>query len=282
MRKKVKSFDFKKNLILSYLLINFLVLVHFAQVVKGDKTESEDSASVPQADTLTKERKVFNHSFGAGEKLVFKVRWGPISAGTATMSIPEVIDYKGRECYRIVSTAESNKFFSTFFKVRDQVESFMDKEGLYTLHFEKHLREGKFKADRYVEFDQENHIAIEGKDTIQVPSFVQDVLSAFYYVRTQPLEVGKSLFVDNHADKKNYPLEVKVLRKERIEVEAGIFDCLVVEPILQTSAIFEQKGSLTVWLTDDHKKMPVLMKSKVVIGSIATELTEYSLGKIEE
>jgi hypothetical protein len=104
------------------------------------------------------------------------------------------------------------------------------------------------------------------------------VLSAFYYVRTQPLEIGKSLFIDNHADKKNYPLEVKVIRKERIEVEAGTFDCLVVEPILQASAIFEQKGSLTVWLTDDHIRMPVLMKSKVVIGSIATELTEYCLG----
>jgi hypothetical protein len=233
-------------------------------------------------DTLITERKVTNHSFGAGERFVFKVRWGPIVAGTAIMSIPEIIDYKGRKCYRIISTAESNKFFSTFFKVQDQVESYMDKEGLYSLHFEKHLREGKFKADRYVEFDQVNHIAVEGDDTIQVPPFVQDVLSAFYYVRTQPLEVGESLFVDNHADKKNYPLEVKVLRKERIEVEAGTFDCLVVEPILQASAIFEQKGSLTVWLTDDHIKMPVLMKSKVVIGSIATELTEYYLGKPEE
>ncbi len=282
MREKFKSFDFKKALLPSYLLIQLLLLVYLAQAATGEKKVSEDTATVPPTDTLSKVREVSNHSFGAGEKLVFKVRWGPISAGTATMSIPEVIDYNGRKCYRIVSTAESNKFFSTFFKVQDRVESLMDKEGLHTLHFEKHIREGKFKADRYVKFDQENHIAIEGNDTIQVPSFVQDVLSAFYYVRTQPLEVGESLFVDNYADKKNYPLEVKVLRKERIEVEAGTFDCLVVEPILQTSAIFEQKGSLTVWLTDDHKKMPVLMKSKVIVGSIATELTEYCLGKAEE
>lgn len=283
MSRKVKLDFLEKILITSFLLIQLFMPVFFAQAMEKENSTLKDSSSVSlSVDTLTTERKLANHSFAAGERFVFKVRWGPISAGTATMSIPEVIDYKGRECYKIVSTAESNKFFSTFFKVEDRVESYMDKEGLYSLHFEKHLREGKFKADRYVDFDQENHIAVEGGDTIQVPPFVQDVLSAFYYVRTQPLEVGSSLFVDNHADKKNYPLEVKVLRKERIEVEAGTFDCLVVEPILQASAIFEQKGSLTVWLTDDQIKMPVLMKSKVVIGSIATELTEYYLGKTEE
>jgi len=198
------------------------------------------------------------------------------------MSVPEIMDYKGKKCFKIVSTAESSKFFSTFFKVQDRVESYMDTGGLYTLHFEKHLKEGKFRANRFVDFDQEKHIAVEGNDTMQVPHFVQDVLSAFYYIRTQNLEIGKSLFVDNHTDKKNYPLEVKVLRKEKIEVEAGTFECLVVEPILQSSAIFKQEGSLTVWLTNDHIKMPVLMKSKVVIGSIATELKEYHLGRIEE
>jgi len=131
-------------------------------------------------------------------------------------------------------------------------------------------------------FDQENHLAIynNGQDTFSVPAYVQDVLSAFYLIRTRELKVGQSIFVDNHADKKNYPLEVKVLRKERIKVPAGTFDCVVVEPILRASGIFQQKGSLTVWLTDDQIKMPVLMKSKVVIGSISTELTKYKLGEV--
>jgi len=113
-----------------------------------------------------------------------------------------------------------------------------------------------------------------------VAEYVQDVLSAFYFIRTQDLKVGKSLFVDNHTDKKNYPLEVKVLRKERVKVPAGTFNCVVVEPILKASGIFKQKGSLTVWLTDDEIKMPVLMKSKVIVGSISTELTNYRLGEV--
>ncbi|MGB7061705.1 MAG: DUF3108 domain-containing protein [Candidatus Zixiibacteriota bacterium] len=227
-------------------------------------------------------RVVSNRAFGVGERLEFSVGYGVIKAGTAVMEIPDIAKLDGRRCYHIVSTARSNKFFSVFFRVDDRVESFMDIYGLYSLRYDKHLREGKFRTDVSMVFDQANNLAIydAGKDTFEVAEYVQDVLSAFYFVRTQELTVGRSIFVDNHTDRKNYPLEVKVLRKERIKVEAGEFDCLVVEPILQTGGIFEQKGSLTVWLTDDEVKMPVLMKSKVVIGSISTELINYRLGEV--
>jgi hypothetical protein len=291
---------------LKYLLFSFLILsltglyknikaqeVPAETLSVKDTLQLKDTISVPQVtdtlpktqvpvDTLKTEREVLNLSFGVSERLKFKVRWGPIKAGNATMEIPEIIEYNGRKCFRIVSTAESSKFFSAFFKVRDRVESFTDVEGVYSLHFEKHIREGKFQADKSVDFDQLNHLALTDKDTIPVPPFVQDVLSALYYVRTQPLEIGKSLFVDNHTDKKNYTLEVKVLKKERVEVDAGTFDCVVVQPILQAAGVFEQKGTLTVWLTDDQKKMPVLMKSKVAIGSITTELTDYRPGRVGE
>ncbi len=227
-------------------------------------------------------RVVSNCAFGVGERFEFSVGYGVIKAGTAVMEIPEIVKLDGRKCYHIVSSARSNKFFSVFFKVDDRVESFMDVHGLYSLRYDKHLREGKFTADVSMVFDQHNNLAIynAGEDTFEVAEYVQDVLSAFYFVRTQKLTVGKSIFVDNHTDRKNYPMEVKVLRKEKVKVEAGEFDCLVVEPILQTPGIFEQKGSLTVWLTDDEVKMPVLMKSKVIVGSISTELTGYTRGEV--
>ena len=227
-------------------------------------------------------RVVTNHAFGVGERLEFSVGYGMIKAGTAVMEIPEIAKLDSRKCYHIISTAQSNKVFSVFFKVDDKVESFMDMYGLYSLRYDKHIKEGKFKADASMLFDQDNHLAIyhSGRDTFNVPEYAQDVLSAFYFVRTQDLQVGRSIFVDNHTDKKTYSLEVKVLRKERVKVEAGEFDCVVVEPLLKTPGIFEQKGSLTVWLTDDEVKMPVLMKSKVFIGSISTELVSYKLGEV--
>ncbi len=237
---------------------------------------------IPPLEEGKLKRVVTNRAFGVGERLEFSVGYGMIKAGTAVMEIPKMVKFGGKKCFNIVSTAKSNKFFSVFFKVDDKVESYMDVHELYSRGFDKHLREGNFRADVSMIFDQKNHLAIynNSQDTFSVPAHVQDVLSAFYFVRTQDLKVGKSIFVDNHTDRKNYPLEVKVLRKERKKVPAGTFDCVVVEPIMKASGNFKHKGSLTVWLTDDAIKMPVLMKSKVVIGSISTELINYRLGEV--
>jgi len=228
-------------------------------------------------------RKIENKSFGVGEKLEYSVNYGFINAGNAVMEIDTVIDIRGHKCFRVISTARSNKFFSTFYRVNDRVLSFIDVEGIYSLWFEKHLREGNFKSDRWISFHQDKNIAVNNKqDTLKVPEFVQDVLSAMYYIRTQPLEVGKAILVDNHTDNKNYPLEVKILRKEKIKVGAGKFECFVVEPLLQEGGgVFQHKGKLTVWLTDDQYRLPVLMKSKIFVGSISAELERYSVGKIE-
>lgn len=226
-------------------------------------------------------RKLPNAAFGVGEKLVFVIRWGPIHAGEAVMEIPDIVTIHGRKAYRILSRAATNRTFSTFFKVRDRVESLMDVKGLFSWHFEKHLREGKFRADIKEAFDQRHHFVISRGDTIRVSPYVQDVLSALYFVRTQPLVVGKPILVDNYADRKVYPLEVRVLKKERIKTKAGVFDCVVIRPILRSTGIFQQKGELTVWLTDDRTHTPVLMKSKVVVGSFVAELKKYTLGSVE-
>jgi hypothetical protein len=217
--------------------------------------------------------------FGAGEKLVFSVQYGLITAGEATLEVRNIANVNGRPCYRIVSDARTNDFFSKFYAVRDRYESFMDTTELYSLRYEKHVREGKFKRDETVEFDQTAHKATYKDKVVPIPPRVQDVLSALYYVRTLPLEVGQAVSIANHTDRKNYPLMVKVHGRERVKTEAGEFDCLVVEPILRGPGIFTQKGRITVWLTDDARRMPVLVKSKVVIGHVAAVLKSYQLPK---
>jgi hypothetical protein len=214
--------------------------------------------------------------FGAGEKLVFSVQYGLVTAGEATLEVRNLAALGGRPCYRILSDARTNDFFSKFFEVRDRYESYMDTTNLYSLRYEKHVREGKFKRDDIVDFDQVGHRAIYKNKKVPIPPRTQDVLSAMYYVRTLPLEVGQSIALANHTDGKNYPLIIKVLGRERVKVDAGEFDCIVVEPILRGPGVFTQKGRLTVWLTDDRRRMPVLMKSKVVIGHVAAVLKSYS------
>lgn len=215
--------------------------------------------------------------FGEGEKFTFAIQYGLIYAGDATLEIRNISVIDSVKAYHIISTARTSRTFDVVFKVRDRVESFMDYDNLFSLRFEKHIREGSFKRDERVDFDQRKHIAVYPDKTVPIPPNTQDFLSALYYARTLPIEEGQAISMANHSGGKNYPIYIKVHGRERVRVPAGEFDCLVVEPVLQTSSIFEHKGKLTIWVTDDTLRMPVLMRSKVVIGAFEAVLKEYVL-----
>ncbi len=247
-----------------------------AAAVPGDGPALQPASRLP---ALAQGGTVAMPPFGVGERLTFEIGYGFVKAGTAIMGIPGLVESDGRACYRIVSVAESNAFVSAFFPVRDVAESLLDVRDLVTRRFEKTLREGNYRAHDLVEFDHERQVAVypEREEVVPLASGTQDILSSLYVVRMLDLEVGRSVFIENHADRRNYPLEILVLRRERVTVPAGTFDCIVVEPRMKGAGLFSHKGRLWVWLTDDDRRLPVMMRSKVVIGSISAELAEYSL-----
>lgn len=272
----------KNILLFAIVACGVVPLVYFISVQYGvaqDVTILEQTAETEE-DAIG--RYVENIAFGVGERLQFDIGYGFINAGSAIMEVVDLVEFNERPAYQIVTTARSNKFFSSFYPVRDRVESIIDAVGLFSWRFDKELREGKYRAHRQYEFDQVGHKVVYKGDTITVKPYVQDALSILYYIRTQPLEVGIPIYIDNFTDGKNYPLEVTIHRKEHIKTKAGEFDCIVVEPLLKSAGVFKHEGRLTVWLTDDRLRLPVMMKSKVVVGSITAELTDYSLGQLEE
>ena len=262
------------------LMVGLLPIIYFVALWLGF-TQSALGESISPAADGGLDRRIENVAFGVGEKLTFDINYGFINAGTATVEVLNLIEYNNRPAYQIVSRAQSNSFFSTFYKVDDRLESIMDAVGMFSWRFEKILREGSYASDREFWFDQVEGQAFYEDDTFDVPRYVQDVLSAFYYVRTQELKVGTTLHIDHFDSGKFYPLEVKIHKRETITVSAGTFDCIVVEPMLKSVGAFKQEGTLKVWLTDDRLHMPVQMKSKVLVGSISAELTGYELGEIE-
>lgn len=221
-----------------------------------------------------------------GEKLTFKIRYGFIRAGTAKMSILSREDYKGQDAIHIQTTATNVSAFRWIYKVDDILNIYVNPKTMLPLYFEKKLREGSYKADLYIDYSYADSLAKgrfiryhgdmsirkEKKFEVDLRSSVHDVLTAFYFVRTQPLLVGESIEVTAHERQKIYDLEVKVYRKEVVDTEAGKFRCLLIEPLLKGEGIFKQKGRLKIWLTDDQYKIPVQMTSKVVVGHITTEL----------
>jgi len=239
----------------------------------GDTTEAP-VADVPEIPT--------RRTFGPGEYLQFSVRYGVVRAGDALLQVKGIRKVDGHDCYHLLSKAESNSFFDRVHKVRDRVESYLDTTLFVSRRFEKHIREGKYKKDEVLHFDPESlMVTYDGKEpkTFDIAPRSLDVLASFYFVRLLDLEIGHEYHIENHADKKNHPLRVKVHRRERVKVPAGTFDCLVVEPFLRSEGIFQQKGRLVIWLTDDARKLPVQMKSKTAIGWVSCVLTDYRESK---
>ncbi|MBT6715212.1 MAG: DUF3108 domain-containing protein [Elusimicrobiaceae bacterium] len=220
------------------------------------------------------------------EVLNFKISWKFIKAGEATIRNKGIVDIDGEQAYFIETTARSASIIDAFYRVRDVNHSWMSTKDYHSFGYGQSVKEGGFRRDEWVTFDYDNNKYYgqkKKKDGLirefdgELNKYVYDILGAFFYVRTKDLEVGKSVIVDVNNRRKTYPLEIEVIKKETIKVPAGKFDCIVVEPKLrEDSAIFINKGTLRVWLTDDEYKMPVLMRSKVFIGSVSVKLKSYS------
>lgn len=217
--------------------------------------------------------------FRAGERLRFSVQYGPIKAGSAWLEVPEMGDYEGHRTYVLVARAESNSFFSRFYRVKNRIESRWDADGRYSLRYAENRREGKHRAESEIVFDPDRGEArYHDGQVYPTPPQVQDALSSFYFTRFQALPLGGSVVFDYHASRKSMPLEVKVLGRERVKTPAGTFETVAIEPMLKAGGIFKNKGRLVIWLTDDERRMPVMMKSKVAIGSISVILQEAKSG----
>ncbi len=219
--------------------------------------------------------------FMDGEKLTFNVKYGIVNAAEATLEARTSV-YQGTPVWYLTTNARTHNFFDKFFKIRDRVESWWDKESLLPYKFSKNLQEGRYRQHRVHIYDharrrttyqrwsfRENRFENSEMD---MPIDAQDILSAFYYVRSQPLQVGKSVMVNITADGRNMPTEVLVHRKEKVKSIFGEVECLVIEPKLKGEALFKQTGNILIWVTNDAFKIPVKLESKISFGSFTATL----------
>ncbi len=225
-------------------------------------------------------------AFGVGEYLDFGIYVSlpgvgrvPLKGGHGILEIPNVVKRNGHICYWLRSKAYSTGLVGQLYPVNDIIESFMDVDSFYSYQFRKDVSEGKFKDKYTIDFDQKEHRAIR-KNTFNVETYVrvQDIISAFYYVRTLNLQPGDTIPIPYHDNGGNYPISVIVHRRERVEVKAGKFNCLVIEPVIKVEGLFKKKGRMLIWITDDKRKMPVKMESKIPVGSVQAVLLQYREG----
>jgi Protein of unknown function (DUF3108) len=276
---KMKTFQKILELLLFSLFLS--ALLHVAMIsgasgvggpVEGG-AEFPDPAALPEGNSPEPASAVNYQLHGSREKFYFDIYWLGIYVGNATLEAVNDAD-----TVSITSQVHSAPVISTFYKVEDYAESEL-KKGL-AAHFRIRQREGRYRSDKETIFDRDGgkvryfdyRKGTRAEHTLaKVPLW--DVISGFYFLRTQFLQVGERLSIDIFDSDKLYTAEVSIVRKEKARfAEKGEVDAVVVKPVLKSEGIFQHKGDILVWLTDDEKKIPLKVETKVPIGTVRVEL----------
>ena len=238
-----------------------------------------DSPAQPALERLQPATLAVAPPFGAGERLTYTVSWFNIKAGTAVMEVSETSPIQGRAMLRLLTTATSGPMVTKFYPVDNRVESIVDAAKLSPQRMVFHRREGKKKNDFDVTFRhaEGNVTSIKDgvADTLPIPPGTHDAISCLYYVRGLPsLVPGTSLITNVHHDKKNYKLEVQVEGIEKVKGPWGEIEAVRVLAIMPFRGIFLNEGNIRVWVTNDVRRVPLMMKAKVIIGSVVARLVD--------
>ena len=220
--------------------------------------------------------------FDAGERLVYTISWLKIEGGEMTLATSRETSPDGVPVHRIRLSAVSNEYVSRFYPVNTHYETWIDARDFTPVRFEKHAREGRYVSDEVEEFDLGRRTAVwRDAKTIRgtgpIPERFQDVISSFFFMRTVPLVPGEETRVDLYSRGKVYRLVVAVLGRETVETEMGTFEALKVQPRMHdpasASAVDRNKGKLFLWFTDDERRLPVMARTILPIGSVTARLT---------
>jgi len=236
--------------------------------------------ATPSSEEVMQLPRTPHHAFKRGERLEYEVSYGWLDAGEAIIEVKEDRRKIGeRSVMHVVGTGRSKGTFDWFFKVRDRYETYMDEEGVFPWIFVRDIHEGGFELEQYYTFDHlGKKVKTDKGKEFEVPLGVQDMISSFYRARALDMRNVKpgdifemQAFVDNEV----WPLKIKFLRFESIEIDKGEFDCMVFVPVVQKGRIFKEEEDMMVWVTNDDNKIPVMAKASVLVGSIKMELVDY-------
>jgi len=231
-----------------------------------------------------------NTSFGTGEELEYRVNFGIFTVGHAITRIDSrVYSLKSRPCYKIDAYGTTSGLIAWLSKVDDQWGAYVDTAALVTHVSYRKLREGHFRRDEVVTFDQENQkaaVKVLNKETgafdsakyYPVESNVRDIVAGFMYLRVLDFDKhkkGDTLRISGFFEDTSYVLKIIYGGKEKVNSHVGKILCHKIIPIVPDNKLFNGENSVTAWFSDDGNRIPVKIQAKMFIGSTGLELTSF-------
>jgi hypothetical protein len=219
--------------------------------------------------------------FGLGERMTYNVKLGIVGdVGNGSMEIDTVLHtIRGHDVYAMRFRLQGGIAFA---KVDDDFRSWMDTQDLFSHRFKQDQKEVRYERHRTIDFfpDERRWRTIDGKDGGAMPTEAPlDDVTFLYFVRTLPLEIGKTYTFNRYFKEDGNPVTVRVLRRQKVTVPAGTYNTIVVQPIIKTKGLFSEGGQAELYFTDDDKRILVQLKSKVkILRSLDLQLTGYNPG----
>lgn len=223
-------------------------------------------------------------AFDIGEWFKFRIHYGIVNAGYATLEVKEGVK-NNKKVFHAIGKGWTTGMTKFFFKVNDNYESYFDKETGNPYQYVRKIDEGGYTKDQEGFFDHSKQTVLvkdyknKNEKTIVIPSNVQDILSTFYYLRNHPnvdkLKVGESIAIDMFFDDETTKFKLKYIGKEDIKTKFGTIPCMIFRPYVQAGRVFKEQESLTVWISDDDNKMPIRIKASLAVGSLKADLDGF-------
>lgn len=223
-------------------------------------------------------------AYDSGEYFKFRIHYGFVNAGYATLEIKEAL-IDNKKVYHAIGKGYTVGMSRLFFKVDDTYESYFDKVTNKPYQFVRKVDEGGYTKNQEGFFNQEkNQVVIKDyknktEKTFPVTENVQDIISTFYFLRNHPnidkLKVGESIVVDMFFDDEVFKFKLKFIGKENLKTKFGTAPTMMFRPIVQSGRVFKEEESLTVWISDDENKIPLRIKANLAVGSIKADLESF-------
>ena len=223
-------------------------------------------------------------AFDVGEWFKFRIHYGLVTAGYATLEVKEAIK-NNKKVFHAIGHGYTTGMSKWFFKVEDNYESYFDKATGKPYQYVRKIDEGGYTKDQEGFFNQDkNTILIKDyknntNKSFATPEYIQDIVSTFYYLRNHPsvnkLKVGESIAIDMFFDDETTKFKLKFIGKEDVDSKFGIVPCMIFRPLVQSGRVFKEQESLTVWISDDDNKVPIRIKASLAVGSIKADLESF-------
>ena len=191
---------------------------------------------------------------------------------------------EGRSAYHLEAQGHTNEVLSAFYPIHDTVHSYLDVETLKPLRFEKDQQEGHYRANEIVVFDHQRYVAAyrslinQSSFDVPVPEEFQDLLSALYWLRAQPLQPDQAVTVNLYTDEKIYETRIRIGQPAWLELlKRGTFPCVMVEPEARFKGLLVKRGRVWAYFTLDERRIPLMIKASTPWGQMSAVIDEASL-----